>query len=263
MIVRDSKGRFTIGTHCSYEFKKGNVCLWKGKTKENCGVLKRISNKLKGRKVGGGSCKGKHWKQSEKGRLSHIGLKSSPEAKEKMKIAKLGNKNPMSKLENRIKVSLGKKGKSIVLPPFTEEHCKNISKVRKKTWLNPEYRRKQELKWLDPVYRRKVLGRRIPTSYEKRLNGLILKYNLPYKYVGDGSVILGTMNPDFIDVNGQKKVVEVYESFYKVKNYKSCKNYEKDRREKLSKFGFGVVFIDGKDLFSVDWEKICVEKLTD
>ena len=41
---------------------------------------------------------------------------------------------------------------------------------------------------------------------------LINKYNLPYKYTGNGKFILGGKNPDFVNVNGEK-ICEEKETF--------------------------------------------------
>jgi len=265
MIVRDNKGRFAKGSHSPTEFKKGNICLWKGKTKENCEVLRKISDKLVGRRCGGGT-KGKHWKVSEEGRnnirLGHIGLKHSEVTKKKMGLAKLGSKNPMSKIENRLKVSLSKIGKPHPQPPFTKEHCRKLSEAGIKRWQSPEYRKKQELKWQNSEYRRRVLGRRPITFYESRLLSLVSKYSLPYKFVGNGEAWFGSYNPDFININGAKKIVEVFSKHQKIRNYGSIQNYKQIRSEHFAKYGYKVVFFNEDDLFRDDWEEHCLRELT-
>ena len=45
-----------------------------------------------------------------------------------------------------------------------------------------------------------------PTSWEKIIIDLCEKYNLPFRYVGNGQVIINYGNPDFICTNGQKKI---------------------------------------------------------
>jgi len=52
-----------------------------------------------------------------------------------------------------------------------------------------------------------------PTTPERKLMGILRKHRLPYRYVGDGSVIIGGRNPDFINTNGVKQVIEVF-GFY-------------------------------------------------
>ena len=49
-----------------------------------------------------------------------------------------------------------------------------------------------------------------PTKPEKKLVGIKNECKLPYKYCGDGSVIIGGLNPDFINTNGEKKLIEVF-----------------------------------------------------
>jgi len=39
---------------------------------------------------------------------------------------------------------------------------------------------------------------------------LLEEAKLPFKYVGDGKVWLGKCNPDFINYNGKKQVIEVF-----------------------------------------------------
>ena len=75
--------------------------------------------------------------------------------------------------------------------------------------------------WNDSKYREKTLkaiheGRKLkPNIPEKFINRLLNKL-LPkeYKFVGDGKVILGGFNPDFINVNGQKKIIEMYGCYW-------------------------------------------------
>jgi len=49
-----------------------------------------------------------------------------------------------------------------------------------------------------------------PTKPEKKLMEIIDKYELPFKYVGDGGVTIYGLNPDFINCNGEKKIIEVF-----------------------------------------------------
>ena len=53
-----------------------------------------------------------------------------------------------------------------------------------------------------------------PNRLEKRLIVIINKYNLPFKYVGDWQFILGGRCPDFLNCNGEKKVIEVFGNYW-------------------------------------------------
>ncbi len=75
---------------------------------------------------------------------------------------------------------------------------------------------KQKLKWADPEYRNKTVkaakrGLKIrPNKPEQKVMDIIKKHNLPYVYVGDGSVVIYGYCPDFINCDGKKKIIEVF-----------------------------------------------------
>uniref|UniRef100_A0A6M3KKP2 DUF559 domain-containing protein n=1 Tax=viral metagenome TaxID=1070528 RepID=A0A6M3KKP2_9ZZZZ len=49
-----------------------------------------------------------------------------------------------------------------------------------------------------------------PNKPEIALIDLLAENNLPFKYVGNGEVWLGNRNPDFINTNGKKQVIELF-----------------------------------------------------
>lgn len=75
--------------------------------------------------------------------------------------------------------------------------------ANKVKWQNEEYRNKTSKAMLKGLKLK-------PNKPEKLLNKLLQKL-LPneYKFVGDGKVILGSFCPDFIDISGQKKIIEL------------------------------------------------------
>lgn len=78
-----------------------------------------------------------------------------------------------------------------------------LSEFTRKANKDPEFIRK----------RLKGLCKR-PTRPEKALQDLINEHNLPYRYVGDGQVLVGSLNPDFVNINGQKKAIEVFGDYW-------------------------------------------------
>lgn len=92
-----------------------------------------------------------------------------------------------------------------------------------------------------------------PTSFESRLIGLIKKYKLPYKYVGNGEFFINGKNPDFVNTNGQKTLIEVYHW------YPARKNYEIERYNFFSKYDFRTAFLQDEHLFSDEWENMCIQ----
>ena len=76
---------------------------------------------------------------------------------------------------------------------------------------------------------------------------IIKKHNLPYKYTGDGSFLIGYKNPDFININGEKKLIEVWNIYH------HQGNYVEKRRNYFNKYGWESYFFIGQ---KIDKEKI-------
>lgn len=84
----------------------------------------------------------------------------------------------------------------------TESTKEKLSKISKERWDNPEWR-EQHIK--------RILSINIPNKreiwLEKCLNEL---YPGEWKFVGNGQVIIAGKCPDFININGQKKIIEFW-----------------------------------------------------
>ena len=91
---------------------------------------------------------------------------------------------------------------------------------------------------------RKVLTRRIPSSLEELFQKIIDKYNLPYKYVGNGAFTIDHYNPDFININGQKIAIEVYARFYKLRCNKTIEEWKEKRSKVFKKYGWKIIYFD-------------------
>lgn len=61
---------------------------------------------------------------------------------------------------------------------------------------------------------RRVCGGLRPNNLEKKLSSILRKLKLPYRYVGDGKFWVEHRNPDFVNTNGQKKVIEVFGRYW-------------------------------------------------
>lgn len=53
-----------------------------------------------------------------------------------------------------------------------------------------------------------------PNKSESKLINLFKENSLPFKYVGNGEVFLGNRNPDFINTNGKKQVIELLGTYW-------------------------------------------------
>lgn len=111
--------------------------------------------------------------------------------------------------------------------------------AQEKKWQNKEFKNNQ----IKLVMRGLQLKPNIP---EKTLLKLFKKLNLPYHYVGNGQVILNGFNPDFINYNGQKKIIELYGDYWHKLN--SYKNRDKRRILEYSKLGYKTLIVWEKEL---------------
>ena len=82
-----------------------------------------------------------------------------------------------------------------------------------------------------------------PNKQEQCLDSFLQK-KLPgeYKYVGDFSFILGGKNPDFMNTNGKKKLIELYGSYW----HKD--DNPQDRIDFFKGYGFDTLIIWEKEL---------------
>ena len=92
------------------------------------------------------------------------------------------------------------------------------------------------------------LGHRGMSLLEKRVEKVINKYNLPYKFVGDGKFYIERKCPDFINTNGEKKAVEVFWQRHKEQFAGGLENWKKERIEIFGKYGWEIIFLEGTGL---------------
>ncbi len=138
----------------------------------------------------------------------------------------------------------------------SEETKQKISMKCRKLWENPEFKEKAIRNSLKALFIR-------PTSLEKKLIELIQKYSLPFKYCGDGSLIISGFNPDFMESNGRKLLIETANRIH------HNENYEKQRYAIFAKYGFRTLILWWEDFFAdkygkkmkKNWEKDILNKI--
>jgi hypothetical protein len=99
----------------------------------------------------------------------------------------------------------------------SEEHKKKISEVLKKGYATGKY-----VSFSLGVSPSEETKKKISESFGLKPNGMelyldsILQNHFPdeWKFVGDGQVIIGGLCPDFINVNGKKKIIELFGHFW-------------------------------------------------
>ncbi len=81
-----------------------------------------------------------------------------------------------------------------------------------------------------------------PNKKEKLLNR-ILQRNFPndWKYVGDGNIIIDSLNPDFINCNGKKLIIELFGDYWHSENRQNMTIPQREKR--FAKYGYKMLVI--------------------
>jgi len=95
---------------------------------------------------------------------------------------------------------------------------------------------------------KKRLQWRRPNCLEQKMINIIEKLNLPYKYVGDGSFFIENKNPDFININGEKKAFEVYAEIFKKYSFNNIEKWKRERQETFANYGWAIEFFNEKEV---------------
>jgi len=122
--------------------------------------------------------------------------------------------------------------------------------IRCRTCFNETKQRSiiQSKKWQDSKYA-KIQANLIleglegvsPNKPERKLRRILNKlFSKEYKFVGDGKIWIGGKNPDFINVNGQKKLIELFGDYWHSKKITGLKKkvHRKQRQYHFKKYGF-------------------------
>ena len=130
-------------------------------------------------------------------------------------------------------------------------------------------------KHVDPIFfkiRKKIHKRCEITKPEQTVDTIIQKYKLPYKYTGNGDFWLHSINPDFVNTNGEKKAIEVDGCYWH--NCPLChlchpgqKGYSRNRRRDMHKdkvyehYGWTVIHLWEHELGKTRDEQAIVRRL--
>ncbi len=161
------------------------------------------------------------------------------------------------------------------------EIMKRMIESFKKTTNNPEYKEKisQRFKgmWLDPTYKAKMVeimkqrwaDKGNPKCIQMRKNmmaGMNLRPNKPetivlnilndsypsqWKYTGDGQVIIGGLNPDFININGKKLIIELFGDYWHTQKLKPYRVNE-GRVDVYAEYGYKTLIIWERETKDID-----------
>jgi G:T-mismatch repair DNA endonuclease (very short patch repair protein) len=115
-----------------------------------------------------------------------------------------------------------------------------------------EFERKRLTSFLKALIKR-------PTKPEQQLIEILRGLKMPFRYVGNGSYIIGNMNPDFIHTGGKKVAIEIFGDYWHdpTKNPKvPYSRTEEGRKEAFSKHGWKLIVIWERELKKNNIEEI-------
>lgn len=193
----------------------------------------RVSNPFKGRKHSDESkkaiseakkgvplLKGRKFSEEHKRRLS-VSAKARPDNKERGYQMGISRRGIPHSEEHRRRIGLAHRGmkRSLITRErirqealgrrASEETKLKLSKINKKRWSDPQFRNSM-IRIL-----RKAAASSKPNKPEQKLQRFLdNRYPGEWKYVGDGSFILDGYNPDFINVNGRKLIIELFGDYW-------------------------------------------------
>ena len=258
-ISKANKGKVFSEEH---RRKLSEVNRGKHRTEES---RKKISNSLKGRV----------FSEEHRQKLSEAGSgrKLSDETKKKIATSHRGKK-----LSEATKRKIGEAHKGEKNANYgkqrSEEIREKISKTRiergvARGELNPFYG-KQHSEETKAKLRKSRKRQKFPehhTKPEMIYEEICKKYNLPFKYIGDGVFWIGkgkdAINPDFIHLT-KKIVVEIFSYYHNsLQRYGKVRNsatYE-GRKKILKKYGWKMIVFWQEDLVRADAEQFILSML--
>ena len=88
------------------------------------------------------------------------------------------------------------------------------------------------------------LKRNIKSTLEIKFGDLIKELNMPYKFVGNGEILIARKCPDFINIKGEKIAVEVYYRRHKELFRGGLNVWKAERFKIFSDSGWKLIFFD-------------------
>jgi len=203
-----------------YRFEKGHEPWNKGKTKEKDERVKKYSEKIR------------PWNKGK--------TKEEDERIEKIAQASKGQEPPN---KNQYEMKCVQCGKTFSVPKSRTEGQHKRRFCSHECYGKWKSESGQSLKSLLEI--------KDPNSLEQKIIKIIENNNLPFKYVGDGKVVLGGRCPDFIHTDGQKKIIEAFGDYFHDPDLNETVEWERTeegRKEFFKEFGFDTLVLWQSDL---------------
>ena len=197
--------------------------------------------------------KGKHHSEEAKNKLRNFNL-----GKPSCRKGKHHTEETIEKLKQYVGVLNSRYGKN-----NTIEHNQKISKSIKLKYQNIEYKEKV-INGVFSYFRNKIKMNNLEQKLFEVIDQIQPK---DWKFVGNGELIISGKCPDFININGKKKIIELFGSYWHSKEFrndgKENEEHEGDRINHFKEFGYDTLIIWDKELSDIDTLKLKISKFTE
>jgi G:T-mismatch repair DNA endonuclease (very short patch repair protein) len=118
------------------------------------------------------------------------------------------------------------------------------------------------------LYKLKMLSNHTcsgPNKPEQKLIDFFKEQKLPYKYTGDGSFSVGRKIPDFVNINGEKKAIDMFGDYWHdpvVRKKLGLKiESPRERISRFKEYGWDLLVIWEKELKDTNWKNKILKRL--
>ncbi|MEK6883012.1 MAG: NUMOD3 domain-containing DNA-binding protein [Nanoarchaeota archaeon] len=115
----------------------------------------------------------------------------------------------------------------------TDERVRKYAIKIKENFKNPEFKEKMIKKMMIGEHKK-------PNKTELQFIELIQQNNFPFKYIGNWEFVLGGKCPDFININGQKQLIELFGNYW---HTVKARETPEERIQYFKKYGFDTLII--------------------
>lgn len=127
---------------------------------------------------------------------------------------------------------------------LSDAHKQAMSEAAMENWKDPEFQMMMSRAW-----------NRRPNEDELHLQAVLDRYFLgEWKYVGDGQIWIGGKNPDFININGKKQVIELFSLYWHDPDLFPDRLTEKELVVHYKQYGFDCLVV---------WDYHCDKEVVD